>query len=204
MPRRPRSLTAVVPILAASFWLAGCGGDEADPEELLSQKRADQLLAKLDAVEEAAAAGDCESTVTRARELRDQIGLLGGTPIKPLKDNLRDGAERLIEEARASCEEETDEPADSGPTEPVEPPTDPDPAETEEPPAEDPVTPPEDDTPEPEPDEPAPPEENPAPETPAPEPADPAEPAPTPTPTPTPAPSGPGPGGVGPGTEAGT
>ena len=181
-------------MLGACLLFAGCGDDGSNPE-LLSEKTANSLLDDLEEAEAAFDEGDCAKMQRRLNKVLERINDLGGPISKPLKLNLREGTNTLIETAEAECGA-TEEPAPAPAPEPEPEPT---PAPEPETPTEEPDSSDEE--------EPTPDETNPdQPETPAPEPEPTPEPAPEPEPTPqpepTPAPTPPS-GGVGPGTEAG-
>jgi len=102
------SLPALV--VAASLALTACGEDSNNPE-LLPKKQAEPLLADIEAVESAAADGDCAAVDENIESIQTRIGDLGGPISQELKDNLREGAE-LLEEVSVECgsEPETEEP----------------------------------------------------------------------------------------------
>ena len=177
--------------------LAGCGDEGTNPE-LLSEKTANSMLDDLEAAQEAFDEEDCATMQRRLDKVLERVNALGGPISKPLKLNLREGTETLIEAADAECGESTEpapepepEPEPAPAPEPETPTEEPDAPDTEEPTTPDETNPEQPDVPAPEPE--------PAPE-PAPEPT--PEPAPEPTPQPEPTPPPPS-GGVGPGSSVG-
>src|SRR5688572_14920157 len=195
MPRRGphAALAAVLLMLGACLLIAGCGEEGSNPE-LLSEKTANALLDDLEEAEAAFEDGDCAKMQRRLDKVLERINDLGGPISNPLKLNLREGAQTLMDTAEAECGEATEPAPEPEPVPAPEPET-----PEEQPDSEDEEEPTPDETNPDQPEEPAPePEPAPDPE-PAPEPD--VDPAPDPGPPPTtPAPPS---GGVGPGSEAG-
>lgn len=97
-------------VVAASLAFTACGGESNNPE-LLPKKQAEPLLADIEAVDSAAAEGDCDAVDQNIESIQERIGDLGGPISQKLKDALRSGAERL-EEVSVECgsEAEPEEP----------------------------------------------------------------------------------------------
>jgi uncharacterized membrane protein YgcG len=89
--------------MAAAALLAGCGGD--DPT--IPADRGDQLLTRLDEVEGAVAAGNCEGAQDSADLFVAQVDELPAEVDDEVKRLLRAGGERLQELATERCEEPT-------------------------------------------------------------------------------------------------
>ena len=130
--RRPAALLTALLLGLLSAFAAACGQDEST---LLSSSRAESLRKDLDAVETAVAEGRCQ----RAREALDDLdGTVDGIPgevDRRLRQRLRDGVERLVQQVPEDCRDnrpEEPEPEETVPEETVPEETIPEETEPEE------------------------------------------------------------------------
>lgn len=104
MPRLATALLALALGAAAAFALVSCGDDEEDEQALLPGDTAEAILANLDAVEEAVAAGECDEAAENVETIQNQIAALDRPVSRKLRQNLSEGAELLAERIAEECE----------------------------------------------------------------------------------------------------
>jgi hypothetical protein len=89
-----KPLTVLLASAATIAALAGCGSSGI--KGTLTPDEANQLLADLTAVQDAAARGDCSAAASKAREFKSAVDGLPATAGTELKDALRGAGDQLV------------------------------------------------------------------------------------------------------------
>jgi hypothetical protein len=112
-------------MLAAACLAAGCGESDSG---LIAATDSEALLATVDQIEAACAAGDVEEAQSAVNKARDQVSELSRQVDEGLKQNMREWLEQIEGRLDRDCEEEPEETPTATPTETATPP--PTPTET--------------------------------------------------------------------------